>query len=95
MLILGTDHMSLLQRGGTEGERIRSRLRSVPLDDVATTVVTYEEQTRGWLASCTDTTLEQQVLNYVKDKKKLLLQSDWFCAIGSLLSRTGPLNLPL
>lgn len=72
MLILDTDHMSLLQRGGTEGQRIRSRLRSVPLDDVATTVVTYEEQTRGWLARLARmTTLEQQVLNYAEVKKLL------------------------
>ncbi len=72
MLILDTDHMSLLQRGGIEGERIRLRLRSVPLDDVATTVVTYEEQTRGWLARLARmTTLEQQVFNYAEVKKLL------------------------
>ncbi len=30
MVLLDTDHMSLLQRGGTEGQRIRLRLRALP-----------------------------------------------------------------
>lgn len=70
MLILDTDHMSLLQRGGAEGRRIRSRLLAIPLDDVATTVITYEEQTRGWLARLArQSTLEQQILDYAEVKK--------------------------
>ena len=50
MYLLDTDHMSLLERGGAEGETLRIRLRSIPPDDAATTIISYEEQTRGWLA---------------------------------------------
>lgn len=47
MYLLDSDHMSLLERGGAEGAMIRSRLRTVAQDDVATTIISYEEQTRG------------------------------------------------
>ena len=50
LYLLDTDHVSLLDRGGPEGARIRARLRSLPGDDVATTIVSYEEQIRGWMA---------------------------------------------
>ena len=50
MYLLDTDHMSLLERGGAAGETLRMRLRSIPPDDAATTIISYEEQTRGWLA---------------------------------------------
>lgn len=48
--LLDTDHMTLLERGGTEGARVRSRLLAISPEDYATTIITYEEQTRGWLS---------------------------------------------
>jgi len=39
MYLLDTDHMSLLERGGAEGETLRMRLRSIPPDDAATTII--------------------------------------------------------
>lgn len=81
MVILDTDHMSLLQRGGVEGQRIRRRLRTVPPDDVATTIVSYEEQMRGWLARLARAaTLERQIFDYSELKK--LLQS--YCSFAVL-----------
>ena len=50
MVLLDTDHMTLLEREGPEAERLKARLATVPLDDVGTTIISYEEQTRGWLA---------------------------------------------
>lgn len=50
MYFLDSDHMSFLERGGAEGMKIRSRLRTVAPDDVATTIISYEEQMRGWMA---------------------------------------------
>jgi tRNA(fMet)-specific endonuclease VapC len=50
MYVLDTDHISLLDRGGTEGQHIRARLRQVPPDDVTASIVSYEEQIRGWMA---------------------------------------------
>lgn len=92
MLILDTDHMSLLQRGGTEGKRLRSRLLSVPLDDVATTVVTYEEQTRGWLARLArQSTLEQQILDYA-EVKKLLRDYCYLAVLDFVVKATAELR---
>ena len=79
MVLLDTDHMSLLQRGGAEGLRIRMRPRTLPLDDVATTIVSYEEQMRGWLARLARTTTqERQIFDYSELKK--LLQS--YCSFA-------------
>lgn len=50
MYLLDTDHISVLQRGGEGAEILTSRLAAVPLDEVAVTIISYEEQTRGWLA---------------------------------------------
>ena len=81
MVLLDTDHMSLLQRGGAEGLRIRARLRALPLDNVATTIVSYEEQMRGWLARLARTTTqERQIFDYSELKK--LLQS--YCSFAIL-----------
>ena len=50
MYLLDTDHMSLLERGGPAVEPLRQRLAAVPATDIGTTVISYEEQLRGWLA---------------------------------------------
>ncbi len=50
MLVLDTDHMSLLESGAEESGRLRERLADVPPDDIATTIISYEEQMRGWMA---------------------------------------------
>ncbi|MBC7808905.1 MAG: type II toxin-antitoxin system VapC family toxin [Akkermansiaceae bacterium] len=47
--LMDTDHFSLFTRATAEGAAIRRRLRAVAPDDYGTTVVTYEEQCRGWL----------------------------------------------
>ncbi len=43
MVVLDTDHMILLQRGSVEGLRIADRLRTLPPDDIATTIVSFPE----------------------------------------------------
>jgi tRNA(fMet)-specific endonuclease VapC len=48
MYILDTDHLSLIQRGSISGQKILTRL-SNSQTPFATTIVTYEEQARGWL----------------------------------------------
>jgi tRNA(fMet)-specific endonuclease VapC len=65
MLVLDTDHVSLLQwGGGEEAERLRARLQ-IAGEEVAVTVISYEEQTRGWLAYVARArTLGQQVEAY-------------------------------
>ena len=50
MLVLDTDHMSLLEWGGEGSAALRERLADIAPDDVATTIISYEEQMRGWMA---------------------------------------------
>jgi tRNA(fMet)-specific endonuclease VapC len=49
-LVLDTDHMSLLEWGSREAARLRERLAEYEEGDVATTIINYEEQMRGWMA---------------------------------------------
>ncbi|MES2464550.1 MAG: type II toxin-antitoxin system VapC family toxin [Armatimonadota bacterium] len=46
--LLDTDHCSVLQRGGSGYDALADRLSRTPLDDYGTTIVSYEEQCRGW-----------------------------------------------
>lgn len=48
--LLDTNHMSILERESPESQRLEARMSVLPPDDIATTIVSYEEQTRGWLA---------------------------------------------
>ncbi len=50
MLVLDTDHLSILERGGSAAFPLQRRLERVPVDEVGTTIINYEEQMRGWLA---------------------------------------------
>jgi tRNA(fMet)-specific endonuclease VapC len=51
MVVLDTDHLSLLQRtSSAEGARLRDRLHLIRREECAATLVTFEEQVRGRLA---------------------------------------------
>lgn len=67
VIILDTDILSLVQRDDSDAAlRIRARIAQLPPDEyVATTIVTYHEQTRGWLAYLAKArTTAQQVYAY-------------------------------
>ena len=49
MLILDTDHLAALDRGGEAGAVLCQRLEATA-EEVATTIISAEEQLRGWLA---------------------------------------------
>ena len=72
MYLLDSDHMSLLERGGAEGVKIRARLRSAPPDDVATTIISYEEQMRGWMARLASNADTDRQINDYSELKRLL-----------------------
>ena len=64
MYLLDTDHMSFMQRGTVEGQQLFRRLMSSNIAP-ATTIVTYEEQMRGWLdVLARSTKFEAQVCAY-------------------------------
>ncbi len=51
MIVLDTDHITELQYpNSVRGSRLLVRLGAVECRPVATTIVTFEEQMRGWLA---------------------------------------------
>ncbi len=51
MVILDTDHVSLLERvDSPEAQRLSARLERLSGEEMATTIISYEEQTRGWLS---------------------------------------------
>jgi len=66
MVLLDTDHISLLQRDDSaEADRLTARLERLPAGAAATTVITYEEQTRGWLVAISSArTIDAQVTAY-------------------------------
>jgi tRNA(fMet)-specific endonuclease VapC len=47
MWILDTDHLTILERGGSMALPLQMRLGLVSVSDVATTIINYEEQMRG------------------------------------------------
>lgn len=76
MYLLDTDYMSLIQRGNADGKTIVQRLITTN-SPLATTVITYKEQMRGWLDLIARATkfdaqvrgyqlLHQHALNYQK-----------------------------
>ena len=49
--VLDTDHLSvLLWQEQPACDRLRARLQQLPPDDLATTIVSFQEQVQGWLA---------------------------------------------
>lgn len=46
--LLDTDHNSVLQRGGEAVLTLQTRLRALGADDFGTSIVSYEEQGKGW-----------------------------------------------
>jgi tRNA(fMet)-specific endonuclease VapC len=51
MVVLDTDHLTLLEIRQSAGSQVlRVRLDQLDTGSRATTIVTYEEQTRGWMA---------------------------------------------
>ena len=73
MVVLDTDHMSALEwGGGAAGQRLIARLDIEPLSGAATTIITFEEQTRGWLSVLARArSLDEQVDAYRRLKRLL------------------------
>ena len=68
----------MLERGGAEAARLRRRLQTVAPDEVAATVTSDEEQTRGWLSYIARSrSPEEQVTAYGSFQRHLQV----FCAV--------------
>ncbi|MGI8544291.1 MAG: type II toxin-antitoxin system VapC family toxin [Aridibacter sp.] len=66
MIILDTDCLSLLNRESIlESSKLRQKLEQFPADELFTTIITFEEQMRGWLAFVAKAkTMDQQIFAY-------------------------------
>lgn len=67
MHLLDTDHLTLLERGGVGSVPLQERLEQIPVSEIATTIITYEEQMRGWLARAAQAqTIERMLTVYAR-----------------------------
>lgn len=66
MVILDTDHLTVIQRQSHPAfSFLTARLRRTPPDDVCTTIINVEEQMRGWLAVIGHAKkIEQEIAGY-------------------------------
>ncbi|MDA0807699.1 MAG: type II toxin-antitoxin system VapC family toxin [Planctomycetota bacterium] len=66
MILLDTDHISLLEWGDNESSSVlRTRLAASDDPEISTTIISYEEQMRGWMAVLSKAqTTESQVHAY-------------------------------
>jgi tRNA(fMet)-specific endonuclease VapC len=77
LLVLDTDHLSELQRGSKAAERLCQRLDSSQLDK-AVTIITVEEQMRGWLAEISRRADPQsQITPYAKLQRQIEAFGEW------------------
>ena len=72
MYVLDTDHMSLLEWGGADSVHLREQLADLENDQLFVTIVSYEEQIRGWMAYLAKArTTEQEVVAYARLRHQL------------------------
>jgi tRNA(fMet)-specific endonuclease VapC len=73
MYIFDTDHFSLLERkDNPEGQRLYFRFSSLKPEERVTTIITFEEQVRGWTTYLAKArSVKDQVAIYRKLKKSL------------------------
>lgn len=50
MIILDTDILTLAMRSSPSAQTLLTRIHALPLDEVTTTIISFEEQVRGWMS---------------------------------------------
>jgi tRNA(fMet)-specific endonuclease VapC len=73
VVVLDTDHLSVLERDQPGGGALRARLASLAPTEVVTTIISYEEQMRGWMAYLART---RSVAHQVEAYRRLLQHLD-------------------
>ena len=74
MIVLDTDHLSVLERSDQPGSVVlRAHLADLPPSEVVTTIISYEEQMRGWMAYLART---RSVAHQVEAYRRLLQHLD-------------------
>lgn len=79
MYILDTDSLSILEHSGKNAQRLLAKLSTLQADELAVTIISYEEQMRGWLSYLARArSIQAQVEAYKRLKKQL----ENYCAIS-------------
>lgn len=74
--LMDSDHISLIARGGELSERITARIAVYPPGSVAVSLVSYEEQMRGWMAEIARMqSVDRQMVAY----SRLDRMRDYYC----------------
>jgi tRNA(fMet)-specific endonuclease VapC len=77
LLVLDTDHFSEWERASVAGGRLRVRLEA-GRPEMAVTVITLEEQMRGWLAEINrHRDPHRQIAPYAKLQRQVEVFADW------------------
>jgi hypothetical protein len=67
-----TDHISVFDRGGQAAQPLLAKLARISPDEAATTIITYEEQIRGWLDyTARRNRIDEQIAAYRKLERHL------------------------
>ena len=75
--LLDTEHITLIDRGGPECDNILARIEQIPFNAIAVSIISYEEQLRGWLGYIHALrTMEKQIEGYRRLERML----DFYCA---------------
>jgi tRNA(fMet)-specific endonuclease VapC len=73
MVVLDTAHLSILEWPDTpKARRLRERLRAINGESAVATIVSFEEQMRGWMAILAGAkTLARQIIAYQRLQRQL------------------------
>jgi tRNA(fMet)-specific endonuclease VapC len=78
MYILDTDHLSVLERKGASAQPLLQRMMAINPAQVSTTIISYEEQMRGWLSYIAKAQTEEKQVEAYRQLKNQLMN---YCAI--------------
>ncbi|MCU0544163.1 MAG: PIN domain-containing protein [Oscillatoriaceae cyanobacterium Prado104] len=79
MYLLDTDSLSILEHGGETARLLIAKLSILEANELAVTIISYEEQMRGWLSYLARSrSIQAQVEAYKRLKKQL----ENYCAIS-------------
>ena len=77
MLVLDTDHLVELDRGSSQGAALQRKLEDAR-DEVATTIISAEEQFRGWLAQLhRQRDPHEQIATYQRLQRRIAFFAMW------------------
>ena len=77
MLVLDTDHLVELDRGSVSGAALQRKLEEAG-DEVATTIISAEEQFRGWLAQIhRQRDPHEQIATYQRLQRRIAFFAAW------------------